>query len=42
MAQAVESFGELIARVRGGDPQAAEELVLRYEPDLRVILPEFD
>ena len=32
-----ESFIELIARVRQGDEQAAEELILRYEQDLRVI-----
>ena len=28
---------ELIARVRESDDQAAEDLIRRYEPDLRVI-----
>ncbi len=32
-----ESFAQLVARVRRGDDQAAEELIRRYEPDLRVI-----
>lgn len=32
-----ESFAQLVARVRGGDDRAAEELIRRYEPDLRVI-----
>src|SRR5262249_19780647 len=30
-----ESFGELIARVRAGDEQAAADLVRRYEPAIR-------
>ncbi len=34
---APDSFVELLARVRRGDQQAAEELIRRYEPDLRVI-----
>ncbi|MBC8874799.1 MAG: sigma-70 family RNA polymerase sigma factor [Planctomycetes bacterium] len=32
-----ESFTQLVARVRRGDDLAAEELIRRYEPDLRVI-----
>ncbi len=31
-----ESFTELIRRVRAGDDQAAEELVRRYEPEIRL------
>jgi RNA polymerase sigma-70 factor (ECF subfamily) len=30
-----ESFADLIARVRGGDEQAAADLVRRYEPEIR-------
>lgn len=32
-----ESFAQLVARVRRGDDQAAEELIRRYERDLRVV-----
>ncbi len=31
-----ENFTELIRRVRAGDDQAAEELVRRYEPEIRL------
>ncbi|MBC8354995.1 MAG: hypothetical protein H8E66_23705 [Planctomycetes bacterium] len=37
MTQVGESFDALITRVRRGDERAAEELILRYESDLRVI-----
>ena len=30
------TFEELMRRVRAGDPQAAEELVRRYEPTIRM------
>ena len=32
-----ETFNDLINRVRGGDEEAATELVRRYEPELRVL-----
>jgi RNA polymerase sigma-70 factor (ECF subfamily) len=32
------TFADFVARVRAGDPAAAEELVRRYEPAIRVIV----
>ncbi len=32
------SFADFLARIRAGDPAAAEELVRRYEPAIRVIV----
>ncbi len=37
VSEETESFEVLIARVRQGDPRAAEELIQQYERDLRVI-----
>lgn len=32
------TFAEFVARVRAGDPRAAEELIRRYEPAIRTIV----